>query len=102
MTREMAKFRVKEWEVATQALADEFVKIYFGEDADSWWVADSIGDVFHVNGYYFNVDNILIAMRFDATFDQLVDYYDLALGAIENQKTIANFENYIKHGITYV
>ena len=98
----MAQFKVKEWEVATQALADEFAKIYFGEDADSWWVADCIGGVFHVNDYYFNVDDMLTALKFNATFEQVVDYYDLALEAIENEKTIANFENYIKYNITYI
>lgn len=102
MTREVEEYRIKEWEKATQALADEFVLKYFGNDADAWWIADTIGGVFHVNSYFFDLADILESLKLDATFDQLVDYNDLRLEAFESGKTIANFTNYVNYGITYV
>ena len=94
--------RIQEWEEATQELADEFVLKYFGNDADAWWVADTIGDAFHVNSYFFDLNFILKALKLNATLDQIIDYYYLRMEAFENGKTIANFENYVKHGFTFI
>lgn len=102
MTREIELHRISKWEKVTQALVDEFVLKYFGEDADAWWVADRVGDVFHVNSYFFDLSYMMTALKLNATFEQIVDYYDLTLEAFSNKKKIGNFENYIKHGITYV
>ena len=102
MTRDMEKFRVKEWEFSTQKLAKEFTRKYFGDDADNWWVGDDISGVYHVNGYFFDVSRMLQALKLNATLDQLIDYYDLEVEAFDNKKTLASFQNYVKYGMIYV
>ena len=92
---------LKKWEYATQELTDKFIRKYFGKDAEAWWVGDEIGGVLAVNDYFFGLDRIVGAMRFKATFEQLSDYHELEMEKIENGKDLANFENYVKHGMEW-
>lgn len=99
------KKELKAYYEATDNLAKFFANKYFTDkncEPEEWWVADDIGGVYHVNDYYFDINYMATALEYNATFDQVADYYDLALEAYENKKTIANFKNYLKHGFTYV
>ena len=98
---------LEKWEIATNELAQEFVSKYFDHpeypnSAEWYWVGGCIGGVFYVNSYFFDLSRIVEAIKFNATFNHLTDYYDLELEQIENGKTLANFKNFVKYNITWV
>ena len=100
--------KLKQWELATQNLVNEFAKKHYSEDPYTFWVADEVGGVFHVNDDWYSLDRIVEALRYDATYKQLQDYaqleeersFDIGLG--NTPKTLANFKNFVKHGIAWV
>lgn len=97
------KHILKGYTDAVESLAQLFLDKYFPEQdykEDCFWVGDRIGDVFHVNSYYFNVDRMREAIELDATYDQLIDYYDAEIDYASGEgDKIASFKNYIEHGI---
>ncbi len=96
---------IDNWRRATERVAMVFTKKYFkgnkyGED--TFWVADEIGGVFCVSDYFFNIDRIIEALESKATWEQLVDYYNLETEhAMEHPDlpTPINFRNYVKYGL---
>ncbi len=71
------KNSIKLYEEACEALAKDFIKIYFPKEDDSYWICDEIGGVFCVNSdFYFNVEGIWEALKLKPTFSQLFNYYD--------------------------
>lgn len=105
MTKTPEQKVVENWEKATQELAEVFAKKYF-KDYDYFWVGDRIGDVFCVEYYFFGLDRMREALEYKATFDQLIDYYELELENIDGngqpERPLANFKNYVKYGVTFV
>ena len=87
---------LKAWEKATQELADAFVKKYYGKDADFYWVSAEIGDILVVNDHFWNVSNIVDALRWNCSEERLFEWYDLF---IENNETpCINLRNYARYG----
>jgi len=91
---------LEKWKKATQELAEAFVDEYF-EEPEYWWVDDEIGGVFFVDDYFFCVDKMVEAFQLKATFEQIVEYHDLEMESVENGKVLANFRNFVKHGLTW-
>jgi len=87
------------WEEATLELSLHFVERYFGDDVtDVFWISDIIGDVLVVNDYFFSLDFITDAIRYNATEKQLFDFYDLKLEFDTQDKPMEiNFRNFIKN-----
>jgi hypothetical protein len=90
---------LKNWEKATQELADKFVKKYYGDDAVSWWVSDEVGDVLQVGDYYWNVGNMTDALRFNCSEERLFEWYDLSLEARSEDKSFQNLRTYAQYGL---
>jgi len=88
---------IKDWEIATNALAEEFVKKYWGEECiiDMYWIGDEIGGVLSIGDYYFNVDRMKEALELNATWKQLNDYYWLEVET--DKKSDVSFKNYVKY-----
>ena len=86
------------WEEATLELSLHFVERYFGDDiTDMFWISDIIGDILVVNDYFFSLDFITNAIRYNATSRQLFDFYDLKLEFdTKNKPMEINFRNFIK------
>ena len=100
----MPKEVIKKWEEATEEVANAFVEKYFPEHGreDYFWVGDEIGSVFCIADMFFDVDRMLEALKLNATFDQLYDYYDEELEHCEgdpNKPMPVSFKNYVKHGL---
>lgn len=97
--------QIKNWEKATQELAEAFARKYYTyeEDrekyfnADMYWVGDEIGDCFIINDDFYNVDRMLQALKLNATYDQLWDFSQYEIS--ENKKQSINFENFVKLGL---
>ena len=87
------------WEEATLELSLHFVERYFGDDVtDVYWISDIIGDILVVNDYFFSLDFITDAIRYNATEKQLFDFYDLKLEFDTQDKPMEiNFRNFIKN-----
>ena len=90
-----------EWEKVTNKLVKEFCLKYFEHD-DYSWVACCVGGVFEINGYYLNLDRVTESIKYNATYDDLVDYYWLEidffskLNAGENVQ-FCSFKNYVHY-----
>ena len=87
------------WEEATLELSLHFVERYFGDDVtDVFWISDIIGDILVVNDYFFSLDFIREAIKYNATSRQLFDFYDLKLEFDTQDKPMEiNFRNFIKN-----
>lgn len=93
---------IKNWEKATQELAEAFARKYYtyeedGEeyfDVDMYWAGDEIGDILFIDDNFYNVDRMLKALKLDATYDQLWDFTQYEIS--ENKKRAINFENFVK------
>jgi len=90
---------LSDWEKVTWKLGNYFVERYFGKDTtDVFWISDIIGDVLVVNDYFFSLDFITDAIRYNATEKQLFDFYDLKLEFDTQDKPMEiNFRNFIKN-----
>ena len=93
---------LKEFDKATDALADKFVLKYFGKDYiyndDYYFVGnDEDREVLSINDYFFNLDRMVDALRYKATEKQLFDYYDKELDChLKDKEMEINFRNYLK------
>lgn len=100
MTKHEMKKALTEFDNATDSLAEVFVKKYFGkeyiEDDTSYWIGsqDDDREVLRVGDYFFNLDRIIDALRYNATSKQLFNYYDLEVDSEKELKI--NFKNYLK------
>ena len=86
---------LKAYYKAIEDLTKIFCKKYFDEvytyDKNDW-VAGDIGDVICINDYWFSMTNIEVAIKYNATRKELLDWYDSILEGKE-----INFKNYLKY-----
>jgi len=92
--------KLESWEKATNDITALFIRKYFCSirDAEHYWIADQIGGVLYVNDYFFNLDRIIEAIKYDASSEDLFAYYDLELEkrhGLTNGPGV-NFKNYLK------
>lgn len=87
---------IKDWEDATTEVANHFVRKYFGKGAETYWVADCIGDVFYVNDRFFNVDEMVDFIKYSYTENQVFKYYNYNLKCHEDNEVPINIKNWIK------
>jgi 3-hydroxy-3-methylglutaryl CoA synthase len=84
---------LKEWERATENLAQYFIARYFGDGADTYWVADEIGGVLYINDYFFSLSDMVDFIRYGYSKDKMFEYYDYRL---ENPNLRINIKNYLR------
>jgi len=73
---------LEKWEKATEELTKKFVEKYFPNyyyKEDCFWVADDIGGVFCIVSDFFGLDRIVEALKYNATQEQLFEYYYLEI-----------------------
>ncbi len=94
----MRKPKVLEaWEKATLELVDAFVKKYYGENAsDVYWIGDEIGGILVVNDQYWNINNVVDALRWNCSKERLFKWYELFIESRESP--CVNLRNYAKYG----
>ena len=88
---------LKSWEYSTNNLAEYFFARYFGNGAESYWIADDIGGVFVIADYFFNLSDMVDFIKYSYPKDKMFEYYDYALNLAEqgNNPPI-NIKNWIK------
>lgn len=66
----------KDYNTACDKLAAEFIKRYYGEEADGGdWVADEAGGVLYVNDDYWDFKDILTALKENVPSATLFKWY---------------------------
>ncbi len=95
---------IKKYENACNKIVLEIFKAYFSEyetieyGYDWFWVSDTVGDVLCIGDYYFSLDDMITALRYNCPEKQFFDWYDHCLSlAREDKKPEVNFKNYIKY-----
>lgn len=66
------------WEEATNKLAEEFVKVYHGEEMDWYWIGDEVGGVIEV-GYaegFYTLKEIVPALRLNCPKAVFLEWYN--------------------------
>ena len=89
------------WENQTQLLADNFMSKYFCKgkkaDVDFFWVADEIGGVLSVSDYFFDLSDVIDALRYNIPINKLFSFYDYQLKCYEEKKEKEyNMKNWAK------
>ena len=64
--------------VACNKVAQMFATQYFGkiDDLDEWWVADDVGTVLCINDYFWNMDDMVEALKVGVNKKTIFEYYD--------------------------
>ena len=86
-------------------LQNIFIKKYFKEMYDGewykddiYWIADDIGGTLAVADYFFSLQRIVDAIKYNAPIKKFFNYYDEELElAMEDKPMTMNFKNYIKY-----
>jgi hypothetical protein len=79
MKKQIRDEYVKEWERACNNLAHNFQVKYFGNGAESYWVADDIGGIFFINDYFFGMNDIVDFIKYGYGIKDMFTYYDFCL-----------------------
>ena len=78
---------------ACTKVIDMFAKQYFTDkditlnDLDMWWVADSPGIVLQINGYFWDMETMVEALKERVSKKTLFEYYDWS---VEDNPLIEN------------
>lgn len=98
---------IKDYEKACEAIGKKFVKKYFSKAYDdSYWIG--IGGVFYISDYWFNINEMITALKYKATFEQLTTYYEMGLEIASSKKgafgkrRLFSFENYLKYPNNFI
>jgi hypothetical protein len=84
----------QEWQLATNTLAYNFAKKYFGIIQIPEWVADEIGGVCCISDYFFNVNDMADFLRYEYTRKAMFEYYEYALDCYENHNAKLNIKSW--------
>ena len=96
---------LKQWETATQNLSNEFTNKYFKDSAsDIYWIGNKVGNevgsILCVNDYFFDINRIYEAIKYNASAKRLFEYYDKEIEfAMKEQSMPVNFKTYLKTGV---
>jgi len=82
---------IKEYEKSCQEIADKINEIYFNSKQEICWIADNIGEVCNMGDWFFDMNYMITALKYNATEAQFFDFYDLEI----ERKNKTNFKNYI-------
>ncbi len=84
----------KNWEMATEKMAQAFARHYFGKNAEVWWVAEEIGGVLNINDHFFNLNEIVDFLKYNYSVKKMFEYYDYALECHRNGTVKINIKSY--------
>ena len=96
MKKQDLKYQLKLWELATENLKNAFVKKYFAEDPDCYWVGNEKGGVFYVNDNFFSLTDMVEFIRYNYPVTKMFEYQDYSLKCVEKGKSPINIKNYLK------
>lgn len=78
-------------------IAKEFIKRYYTYDDGSFqdytWI--DIGGTCNIGDYYWNLDNMIDAIKYNYTEEKLIEYYDYSLEQYEKKGFNINMKNFL-------
>ena len=83
---------IEAYETACIQVAVKINNLYFEGEADIDFVGGEIGGVCIISDYYFDMEFMLDALRFEATEDQFFGYYNTQVG----EEPKINFREYLE------
>lgn len=90
---------VKDYWKACDKIAEAFVEKYFpdgpGFDAP-FWIGDQIGEVLAVNDYFFDLNVMVDALKFNTSEEELFGWYDHVTVFAAKGQEITSLRNYLK------
>jgi len=84
------------YDVAANNLAKEFVEqIEFCWD-DCYWIGGDYGGMLSMGDYFINMQDIIDGLRYNASCDDFIKWYDYTLDAYGTDTPVPNFKNWLK------
>ncbi len=91
--------QLKQFTTAVDSLAQLFCKKYFDNTEDWYWISDEREGVLSVGDYFFNLEDIVTSIRYNATEKQVFEWYDMLMdSSVKNKPLDINYRNYLKYG----
>lgn len=85
MKGDMKRTTLAQWEKHTNQISKIFIDKYFGKDAtEVWWIMGEIGGILVINDYYFDIQDIVTALRENTSKKKLFEVYDKRLKEFSN------------------
>ena len=94
---------LKNWQKATNKLAQEFINKYFDGFEDWEWI-DEVGGNLDVNQYVFNLSRIVEALEINCSYELLIQFYEYELDCYyDSDLPKYNFKTWVKYfaGFSY-
>ena len=89
---------LKNYQEAIEAIADAFVKKYYGKHiSDQYWT-DEIGGIFCANDDYWDINNMIDALRFKCSKERLFEWYNLSVDEGTGRRC-QNLRTYAQYGL---
>lgn len=83
-------------EELTKHFCNKYFKDVYEYDVNDW-VGCDIGGIICINDYWFNLNDIVIAIKYKATKKELFGFYEYNLKKHMAKKDCVSFENYLKY-----
>lgn len=94
---------LKKYEKLCDEMVVAFIGKYYADDEypismiDYYWVGDLPGDIFTINDYWWDMEDLINIIRYNPTRKQLFDYYDYRLEKnMDNSNIVVNMKNWLK------
>jgi hypothetical protein len=90
---------LKNYENACKKVFLAFIEQYFSDYSESgeyFFVSDDPTGVLCISDYYFGLDDVITALRYHATYDDIFEWYNYKIDcAMQNRSPKINFQNWI-------
>lgn len=89
---------LKDWQKATNKLAQEFCNKYF-DGTDDWrWIGEDIGGNLEVGDYFFNLSRVVEALEINCSYELLIQFYDYEMECYYDKALPKyNFKTWVKY-----
>ena len=85
------------YEEAVENLASAFIEKYYGTEAtEVWWVAEQVGGVLIINDGFWNLEDIVTALRLKIPKRVLFKWDSDSLDAAMKEETFMNLNTFFK------
>lgn len=83
-----------EWEEATEKLSRHFIKRYFDDPTDTYWIANDIGGVLEINDYFFSLNDMVNYLKYGYSETEMFEHYNYILDMGLKNETALNIRHY--------
>jgi len=86
------------YEKACNDITKRINRVYFDRKQTPCWIGDEIGCVCNMGDWFFDMDYMVTALKYEATEDQFFDYYNKQMEkTMKDEKMEYSFMDYIQY-----